>query len=109
ARMAGDVDQRLHLLHSPIARADARCRVPKMTEGLLDQRDFWVIATAVEQPPQSDHPELRREFRLLGRKISRGAHEGRGLGCVVPRAYQGDVEEPSVFRRSEPLAALAPC
>jgi hypothetical protein len=34
--MAGDVDQRLHLLHSPIARTDARCRVPKMTEGLLE-------------------------------------------------------------------------
>jgi len=84
--MAGAVDERLHLLLGPIERADARCRAQEMTEGILDQRDFRVIAPAVEHAPQRDQPDLRREFRLLGRKIPRGAHEGRGLGCVVPRA-----------------------
>ena len=86
ARMAGDVNQPLHLLHSPIARTDARCRVPKMTEGFLDQRDLRIVAAAVEQAPQSDHPDLRREFRFLGSKIPCGAHEGRGLSRKVSRA-----------------------
>ena len=45
---------------------------------------------------------------LLGSKIPCGAHEGRGLGRVVPRAYEGDVEEPGVLRRGEPLASLTP-
>ena len=108
ARIAGTVDERPHLLLGPIACADARCRVREMTEGFLDQRDFRIIATTVEQAPQSDHPDLRREFRLLGSKIPCGAHEGRGLGRVVPRAYEGDVEEPGVLRRGEPLATLTP-
>src|SRR5438105_1800260 len=86
ARMAGAVDEPLHLLPGPIDRANARCGAHKMTESILDQRDFRVRAPAVEQAPQSDQPDLRREFRLLGSKIPRGAHESRGVGCVVPRA-----------------------
>src|SRR5271165_3870680 len=79
-----------------------------MTEGLLDQCNFRIIAAAVEQAFQSEQPYFRRELRVLGSKIPRGAHEGRRLGRVVPRAHEGDVEEPSVFRRGEPLAAVTP-
>ena len=108
ARIAGTVNERPNLLLGPIARADTRCRVREMGEGFLDQRDLKIIATTVEHAPQSDHPNLRREFRLLGSKIPCGAHEGRGRGSVVPRAQQGDVEEPGVLRRGEPLATLTP-
>jgi hypothetical protein len=89
ARIAGTADKRPSLLLGPIARADTRCRVREMTEGFLDQRGFRIIATTVEQAPQSHHPDLRPEFRLPGSKIPCGAHEGRGLGGVVPRAYGG--------------------
>jgi hypothetical protein len=65
ARIAGTVDKRPSLLLGPIARADTRCRVREMTEGFLDQRGFRIIATTVEQAPQSHHPDLRREFRSL--------------------------------------------
>jgi hypothetical protein len=57
ARIAGTVDERPNLLLGPIARADTRCRVREMTEGFLDQRGFRIIATTVEQAPQSHHPD----------------------------------------------------
>jgi|ERR1700730_16399268 len=40
--------------------------------------------------------------------VQNRATEGRGRGSVVPRAQKGDVEEPGVLRRGEPLATLTP-
>ena len=107
-RRRGAVNEPLRLLPGPVPRPDPRCSAHQMTEGLLDQRDFWIIAAAVEQAFQSEQPDFRRELRLLGGEVPRGAHEGRRLGCVVPRAYECDVEEPGILCCSEPLAALTP-
>jgi len=103
ARIAGTVNARPKLLVGPCVYA--RCRIREMGEGFLDQRDLKIMATTVEHAPQSDHPSLRREFRLLGSKIPCGAPEGRGLGRVVPRAQEeeGDVEESASFTAANHL------
>jgi hypothetical protein len=91
AHMTGTVDKRLHLLYRPIPCSDAGCRVEEMTEGFLHERDFGIIATAVEQPHKGDDPDLGREIRLFGSEVPRGAHEGRRLGSEVSCTYEGDL------------------
>jgi hypothetical protein len=86
ARRAGGVDEALNLLFGPIPRADPRCGSQEMVKSLLDQRNCWIIAAAVEQTLQSDQPDFSRGARLLDSKIPRGAHEGGRLDREVPRA-----------------------
>ena len=57
---------------------------------------------------QREQPNFRREFRLLGSKVARGADESSRLDREVPRTEQRDIEEPCVLRRRKPFAALAP-
>jgi len=85
-----------------------------MVKSLLDRRNCWIIAAAVEQTLQSDQPDFSPNLgcltasRLLDSKIPRGAHESGRLDREVPRARHRDIEETFILRRGEPLAALTP-
>ena len=74
AQITGTLGKPLSLLPGPMLRADARCGAYEMIKGLLDQGNPRIIAASIEQSFQSEQPDFRREFRLLGSKVPRSAH-----------------------------------